>query len=759
MKIRSKFILPITGLVILSVVIALIAINMTVSGLVAEQESSFVQYANDVLSSTAKARKETIYSSIDQLGRGALDMASIFSEIPDVQTAYRLASLGNMDDEADHEMQLAREQLRKVMAPYIAGYKKQTGKAALKVHFHTANGRSLVRLWRDGWQAKRNGKKVDISDDLTSFRNSVVLINKGDHKPLKGIEIGRGGFAVRGLSAVSSQSGEHLGSCEVLVSFGDVLKANHVNNSYQIAVYMLSDLLPIATKLQDPIKNPVLDGQYVFTSSTDKAVTTPVITSALLDAGRSEESQKIVGNQFVSTFPIADFSGKTVGVAALVYDMSKVSTLIAGIQDAGIKTKSSIVWRFGGGALGLVIILFALIFYVTRIVIGPLQMAVNAAQKIALGDLSDTINYQSKDEVGVLSDAINKMTDSLKVKAEEATQIAKGNLQVQVSVASDRDTMGKAFQAMVANLNDVLGEVHSAADQIDSGSVQVSDTAQTLSQGATESAASLEEISSSMNEIGSQTQQSAVNAGEASRLATTAQDAAKTGSVRMGEMVTAMTEINVAGQNIGKIIKVIDEIAFQTNLLALNAAVEAARAGQHGKGFAVVAEEVRNLAARSAKAAEETAELIEGSVEKTRNGADMAEKTSAALDEIVGSITKVTDLVAEIAAASNEQAQGISQINQGLGQIDSAVQQSTATAEESAAAAEELSSQSAHLKHMLSRFTLANTQQNQFSTPVGMSAPQVPTKNQASAAATSGWGDIQTSQGQISLDDNEFGKF
>ncbi len=156
MKIRSKFILPITGLVILSVVIALIAINMTVSGLVAEQESSFVQYANDVLSSTAKARKETIYSSIDQLGRGALDMASIFSEIPDVQTAYRLASLGNMDDEADHEMQLAREQLRKVMAPYIAGYKKQTGKAALKVHFHTSNGRSLVRLWRDGWQAKKS---------------------------------------------------------------------------------------------------------------------------------------------------------------------------------------------------------------------------------------------------------------------------------------------------------------------------------------------------------------------------------------------------------------------------------------------------------------------------------------------------------------------------------------------------------------------------------------------------------------------------
>lgn len=761
MKIRSKFILPITSLVILSVVIALIAMNMTVSGLVAEQESSFVQYANDVLSSKAKTRKETIYSSIDQLGAGALDMASVFSEIPDVQAAYRLASWGNMDDEADHEMQLAREQLRKVMAPYIAGYKKQTGKPALNVHFHTPNGRSLVRLWRDGWQATRNGKKVDISDDLTSFRNTVVQINKGDHKPLSGIEIGRGGFAVRGLSAVSSQSGEHLGSCEVLVSFGDVLKANHVNNSYQMAVYMLSDLLPIATKLQDPNKNPILDGQYVFTSSTDKSVTNPVITSALLDAGRSEESHKVVGNQFVSTFPIADFSGKTVGVAVLVYDMSQVSTLIVGIQGAGVKTKSSIVWRFGGGALGLVVILFALIFYVTRIVIGPLQMAVNAAQKIALGDLSDTINYQSKDEVGVLSEAINKMTDSLKVKAEEATQIAKGNLQIQVSIASDRDAMGKAFQAMVANLNDVLGEVHRASDQINSGSIQVSDTAQTLSQGATESAASLEEISSSMNEIGSQTHLSAENAGEASKLATGAQSAAQSGSERMGEMVSAMTEINVAGQNISKIIKVIDAIAFQTNLLALNAAVEAARAGQHGKGFAVVAEEVRNLAARSAKAAEETAQLIEGSVEKTKNGTEIAEKTSVALDEIVGSITKVTDLVAEIAVASNEQAQGISQINQGLGQIDTAVQQSTATAEESAASAEELSSQSSHLKHMLSRFTLANSQQNQYSAPIAMPAPQVSTKNRTLPAATSGWGDMNTAAGplEIKLDDDEFGKF
>ncbi len=322
------------------------------------------------------------------------------------------------------------------------------------------------------------------------------------------------------------------------------------------------------------------------------------------------------------------------------------------------------------------------------------------------GDCRECKVFRARDEITELGSVLVGMGKSLRGRSDLAAAIARGDLTQEIRVDSGADQLGNALKTMLAGLREMVGGIQIAGEQIATGAGQVSDASQALSQGATESAGSLEEVAASMNEMAGQVRTSAENADAANQLSSEAQGAAEKGNSRMNDMVAAMDEINQAGQNISKIIKVIDEIAFQTNLLALNAAVEAARAGQHGKGFAVVAEEVRNLAARSAKAAEETAQLIEGSVALTDRGAQMAKQTAVALEEIMDRTTKVSDLLEEIAAAAGEQAQGINEMTTGLTQIEQVTQQNTASAEESAAAAEELSGRAEQMHEMLKKFTL-----------------------------------------------------
>ncbi|WP_051689742.1 methyl-accepting chemotaxis protein [Pelobacter seleniigenes] len=370
------------------------------------------------------------------------------------------------------------------------------------------------------------------------------------------------------------------------------------------------------------------------------------------------------------------------------------------------KIKPVLFWSGAILILFFVILVLPMVIVLIRQLVKPLQQLQLIAHDLQQGKLAQRLQWDSKDEIGELSNSLNSMAEHLNGYAEQTKKIADGDLTAEIIPASNEDILGNALLQMTTELRELVQQIQTASDQITSGSQQVADSSQMLSQGATQAAAAVEEISSSMNEIGSQTQQSADNANQANKLSTIAKQSAETGSRKMTGMIAAMSDINSSAQDISKIIKVIDEIAFQTNLLALNAAVEAARAGQHGKGFAVVAEEVRNLAARSAKAAEETTQMIESSVEKSKNGTQIAEETSSALAEIVTNISKVSDLVEEIAAATTEQAQGISQINQGLSQIDQSIQQNTASAEESAATSEELSSQANYLREMLYRFKI-----------------------------------------------------
>ena len=323
--------------------------------------------------------------------------------------------------------------------------------------------------------------------------------------------------------------------------------------------------------------------------------------------------------------------------------------------------------------------------------------------------------FGARTESEELGSIIAGLANYFQEREEFALKIANGILDAEVELASDKDSLGRALQVMQKNLRTIVEQLQKAAEQIASGSHQISDSSQSLSQGATEQASSLEQITASITQMASQTKVNAESANQVSEIASGAKAAAQKGDKQMQELLAAMGDINESSRNISKIIKVIDEIAFQTNLLALNAAVEAARAGKHGKGFAVVAEEVRNLASRSAQAAQQTTSLIEGSVEKMSTGTDIASQTAASFKEITENVAKVTSLVDEIAIASNEQAEGVTQVSNGLDHIDIVTQKNTSSAEQSAAASEELFSQVSSLNNMLATFSLGNDSADQES--------------------------------------------
>lgn len=310
---------------------------------------------------------------------------------------------------------------------------------------------------------------------------------------------------------------------------------------------------------------------------------------------------------------------------------------------------------------------------------------------------------------------------------QSADRIAEGDLATEV-VTSTGDELGDvaaSFEIMRQRVHKVLLEINQGADQVAAGAHNVSDASVALSQGASQQAASVEQLSASIAEIASQTASNAQNAEKANDLTVGTKEKAQLGNEEMQEMLSAMEEINASSANISKIIKVIDEIAFQTNILALNAAVEAARAGQHGKGFAVVAEEVRNLAARSAKAAKETTDMIEGSMEKVETGREIAHKTAEALNAIVGDVSSVADIVANIAKASNEQKLALEQINQGVQQVSQVVQANSSTSEEAATASQNLNQQADIMRANVGKFRLSNSGGN-FYGGNGSSAIQKP---------------------------------
>ncbi|MCL2220534.1 MAG: methyl-accepting chemotaxis protein [Chitinispirillia bacterium] len=391
---------------------------------------------------------------------------------------------------------------------------------------------------------------------------------------------------------------------------------------------------------------------------------------------------------------------------------------------------------------------------ITNSISKPLAASVVMLNELKSGHLSARMHITRQDEIGMMANAMDGFAEDLQnVVIGTMKQIAAGDLSANIQVKDPQDEIAPALKgtidelrsliiddggrvlqaaankdltqrlekeyrgeyakmkeninAVVANLDNAMGQVGEAVAQVTSASGEISSGAQSLAEGANEQASSLEEISSSLEEMSSMTKQNADNSTQAKHLVGEAGTAVSEANDAMKRMAVAINEIKTSSDNTAKILKTIDDIAFQTNLLALNAAVEAARAGEAGKGFAVVAEEVRNLAMRSAEASKNTANMIEESVKNADGGVKITEEVAKALDRTTESSSKVADLIAEIAAASNEQALGIEQVNTAVAQMNQVTQQNAANSEESASAAEELSSQAAELSNMVQGFQLS----------------------------------------------------
>jgi len=458
--------------------------------------------------------------------------------------------------------------------------------------------------------------------------------------------------------------------------------------------------------------------------------------------------------------PIKDLDGKIVGAIEFILDVSgerkinqAVVEMINGINE-GDFTKRGDSKQFSGNYA-------ALVDNVNNIVesfVTPLKRIQEYVDMISRGEIPEQITDKAKGDFKELNDNLNRCIAAVNALVKDTKNLVQASLDGQLDTRADvsrhqgdfaevvkgvNDTLDaillpiKEAQTILENisdgvlqkfitgnykgdhaiiktainntlssLNDILSQVGDVSDNVAASATELTSASHNLSEGAQEQAASVEEITASVHQTDQQIKQNAENANMANQLVSETNQAATTGQTEMQQLSKAMEEIFDASQNISKIIKVIDEIAFQTNILALNAAVEAARAGQHGKGFAVVAQEVRNLAGRSAQAAKETAEMIESSNKKVNEGVEFAGRTEEALKKIVENVIKVNDLVAEIATASKEQTHAMGQINEGMGQINTAVQNISSQSEETASAATQLTSQSEDLKSQLAKFQL-----------------------------------------------------
>lgn len=367
-------------------------------------------------------------------------------------------------------------------------------------------------------------------------------------------------------------------------------------------------------------------------------------------------------------------------------------------------------------AIVVTVVFYILIYRVIKGIKRPIASLSDASVKLAEGDSEVEFKKYAEDEFSVLYQSFADLIEYNRQNDAVVEAVAGGDLTVKVVPKSERDMLGNSLEKLVNSNREALCGIDDAADTVMFSASEVAQASEALAQGSTEQASAIQQITASISDVAEKTRANSREADDAAGLMEKTLEEMRTGNERMAQMIDAMNAINSSSESISKIIKVIDDIAFQTNILALNAAVEAARAGDAGMGFAVVAEEVRNLAAKSAKAAAETAELIEESIKTVNAGSSIADETAKSLDELSKMVSESGKLVSDIADSSKYQSTAIDQIDQAVGQISVVVQTNSATSEECAEASSELMNQVTRMKEMLDKYNLGREKKSKVTT-------------------------------------------
>lgn len=568
--------------------------------------------------------EKSFFGNLDRLMNKTLQMAAVLASNTTTQKAYQVyRQTGNMEKGVA------------ILKSDFEGIKKNlesSGYEDVKIHYHTHKVHSFYRSWTN----KRG-------DDLNSFRETLKKCAE-TLQPVKGIEAGRGGVAIRGIMPIINKNGKFLGTVENYVDIHELMRILKTDTAKEnFAIFIEPELVKLIDKtMSDDLSDrSSFVGDYLRLDQTSTEFQTSLLDPLLLD--KSMEHSRLIkrANYAIATFPLLDYEKHPIGVVVYQYNLKSIEQ-----QALMMKILFVVV------GLAMIVLMFFIIRVIVRNIISKPELSIKEQiSSISRGNLTTQITFTSTNEIGEVADDLRDMT---------------------------------------TNLKNIVEKIMTGAEHVADASMQISATSIEMSNGASSQASSAEQISSTMEEMVSIINQNADNAIKTEQIAIKASDSVMEGNSAVVTTVEAMKKI-------AEQIMIIDDIAERTDLLAINAAIEAARAGETGKGFAVVATEVRKLAENSQYAAKEIKTLSHSSV-------GIAEQAGVKLGKSIPEIENTKSLVQEIAVASNEQNRGVEQINLAIQQLNIVTQQNAAASEELASSSEELASQAEQLKDSINFF-------------------------------------------------------